>query len=294
MTDLAAVVVNHDAGELLIDCVASLRAAGVSEIVVVDNASTDGSLERLADADRDVTLVPTGRNLGYGSAANRGVARCEAPYILICNPDLVVEKDAPGLLAAALDARDDLAACGPRLLNPDRTRYPSTRQFPSYGLAALHALVSLFAPSNRWSRRYRLEELDEIPENVDWISGSCMAVRRLAYESVGGFDEAYFMYVEDLDLCWRLRRAGWLVGYEDAAEVTHIQGVSAARRPVRMLIAHHRSTWRFAKRSATDRERPFLPVVAVGLTIRLVISVARVLIDGARASSSAAIGHSGP
>jgi N-acetylglucosaminyl-diphospho-decaprenol L-rhamnosyltransferase len=285
VTDLAAVVVNHDAGELLIDCVVSLRAAGITEIVVVDNASTDGSLERLAAADREVTLVPTGRNLGYGSAANRGVARCSAPYVLICNPDLVVEKDAPELLAAALDARDDLAACGPRLLNPDGSRYPSTRQFPSYGLAALHALVSLFAPSNRWSRRYRLEELDEIPETVDWISGSCMAVRRLAYESVGGFDEAYFMYVEDLDLCWRLARAGWVVGYVDGARVTHIQGVSAARRPVRMLIAHHRSTWRFAQRSTTGSERVFLPVVAVGLAVRLVITVTRALLSDARPPS---------
>jgi N-acetylglucosaminyl-diphospho-decaprenol L-rhamnosyltransferase len=278
---LAAVVVNRDAGALLIECIESLRAAGVDEIVVVDNASSDGSLQRLAERDARTRLIPTGHNRGYGAAANRGVASTEAPVVLVCNPDLVVDPDAPARLVAALDARDDLAACGPQILDSNLVRYPSARRFPSYGLAALHAALGMFAPNNRWSRRYRNEN-GAIPDEVDWISGACMAIRRVAFDSVGGFDEGYFMYVEDLDLCWRLRRAGWSVGYVDAARVTHVQGASTRRAPVRMLLAHHRSTWRFAKKSMRGRERLLLPAVAFGLGARFVTAAARETLSGHR------------
>jgi N-acetylglucosaminyl-diphospho-decaprenol L-rhamnosyltransferase len=96
-----------------------------------------------------------------------------------------------------------------------------------------------------------------------------MLVRRIAFSSVGGFDEAYFMYVEDLDLCWRLRRAGWRVRYVPAGRVLHLQGVSTARHPYKMQLAHHRSTWRFARRSTSGSKRVVLPAVAAGLTVRL-------------------------
>lgn len=267
---IAAVVVNHDAGPSLVACVESLRRAGVVTVVVVDNASSDGSLELLAAADPAAVLVPTGWNLGYGTAVNLGMACCSEELVLVCNPDLVVDPSAPSILAAALGADRSVAAVGPRILDEGGVTYPSARAFPAPLLAALHAAVGLVRPDNPWSRAYRREEAEPLAEREsDWLSGACMLVRRTAFASVGGFDEAYFMYVEDLDLCWRLRRAGWQVRYVPDARVLHVQGLSASRHPYRMLAAHHRSAWHFARRSSRGAARLALPAVGTGLAARL-------------------------
>ena len=276
--DLLAVVVNYDAGEALLGCVASLRQAAVEEIVVVDNASSDGSLERLAAADRQVVLVPAGANLGYGRAANLGAGRRSSEYVLVSNPDLVLGEDAVKILLAELDAHPDVAAVGPRILDSAGATYPSARAFPNLRDAIGHAFIGLFLPHNSFSRRYRLDAADPAERReVDWLSGAFLMVRRVAFESVGGFDEGYFMYVEDLDLCWRLHRAGWLVRYVPDAVVVHSQGLSAARHPAKMLIAHHRSTWRFATRRARGAERALLPIMGAGLMLRLVLALGREL-----------------
>jgi N-acetylglucosaminyl-diphospho-decaprenol L-rhamnosyltransferase len=273
---MGAVVVNHDAGDALPACVASLRRAGIEQIVVVDNASRDGSLVNLAMNDRDVGVLPTGANLGYGTAANRGVARLATEFVLVCNPDLELDERAPTELVAALRDEPDLGICGPQILQLDGAIYPSGRAFPSFVDAAGHALFGMFAPQNRFSRRYRLAALDRSGAvEVDWVSGACMAVRSVAFSSVGGFDEAYFMYVEDLDLCWRVKRAGWRVRYVPTAEVTHTGGVSAARHPYRMLAAHHRSTWRFARVTTRGHARLLLPAVGLLLAARLGVALAR-------------------
>ena len=117
---------------------------------------------------------------------------------------------------------------------------------------------------------------------VDWVSGACFLARRSAWDAVGGFDRAYFMYMEDVDLCWRLAKAGWSVAYEPAAEVVHAQGVSADRSPYRMLFAHHVSMWRFARRTEKGRRRGLLPLVLAGLTVRLGLTVARRALAGRR------------
>ena len=265
---LGAVVVNKDAGEVLLQCVESLLRSGVTQIVVVDNASVDGSLEDLVAFDRAVTVVPTGRNLGYGRAANIGVHHCVTEYVLICNPDLIIDPVAPRALIAALDAHRDYALVGPVITSRDGSIYPSARSFPSLGTAVAHGLIGLFRADNRFSRRYRREDNDGQSSEPDWISGACVLARRVAFESVGGFDERYFMYVEDLDLCWRLRRAGWGVGIVSDAAVLHLHGVSAARHPYQMLVAHHLSTWKFAVRSLEGGKRTLLPLIGVGLVAR--------------------------
>jgi N-acetylglucosaminyl-diphospho-decaprenol L-rhamnosyltransferase len=275
---IGAVVVNYNAGDLLIGCVESLRRAGVDEIVVVDNASDDGSLVALARTDHAVTLLPTGRNLGYGGAANRGAARLGAEYVLICNPDLVLDAACVRRLVDVLVDEPEVAIVGPTIREPDGARYPSARTIPSLVDAAGHAVVGLFRPDNPWSARYRGDGIDRtVAGDADWLSGACVAVRAVAFASIGGFDEAYFMYVEDLDLCWRLRRAGWRVRYEPSAEVTHVQGHSSRRHPYRMLVAHHRSTLRFARRSSTGVRRLVLPMTAFLLVVRLLLAIGREL-----------------
>jgi N-acetylglucosaminyl-diphospho-decaprenol L-rhamnosyltransferase len=280
-----AVVVNYNAGPVLVDCVASLRAAGVAEIVVVDNGSLDGSLAALGSGDEDLRIVLAGRNFGYGTAVNRGVPETRAPYVLVVNPDVVVDPDAVDLLATRLDAEPDAAVVGPLIRNPGGSPYPSARAFPSFSVGVGHALVGLFRPENRWTRRYREQSVLDAGEaaatrDVDWVSGSCALVRREAFASVDGFDERYFMYVEDLDLCWRLRRAGWRVLYEPAAAVTHRQGLSTAAHPYRMLVAHHRSALRFARKSLVGARSLLLVPVALGLGARLALACGRQTLSG--------------
>lgn len=268
---VAAVVVNYNAGDSLLDCVKSLLAERVAEVVVVDNASSDGSADSVASAG--ARLVENGRNIGYGGAANVGARLTTSEYLVVCNPDLVVAPGAVATLVDRLASDPSLGVVGPMLRDPDGAVYPSGRDFPSLKDAVGHAFLGLVWGGNPWTRRYRHLGSDQHrPRRADWVSGSFLAARRLAFSSVGGFDESYFMYVEDVDLCWRLSRAGWATWYEPAAEVCHEQGRSASRRPYRMLVAHHRSMWRFARRSARGVDRLLLPVMGVGLVVRLLLA----------------------
>jgi N-acetylglucosaminyl-diphospho-decaprenol L-rhamnosyltransferase len=270
---IAAVVVNYESGAALTRCVGDLAAAGLAEVVVVDNGSSDGSLAAALDAVPGLVVVEPGENLGYGSAVNRGVAASPPGLglLLVCNPDLEVPAGAVDALAAALDADPGCALVGPLIRTPGGDRYPSARHFPSMVDAAGHALLGTFAPDNRFTRNYQRTDLDTAPDvtmAVDWVSGACFLVRRDAFESVGGFDESYFMYAEDVDLCWRLGRAGHRVAYAPAAEVTHAQGTSTDHHPYRMILEHHRSLLRFAARSSEGWRKVLLPLVAVGAVVR--------------------------
>jgi N-acetylglucosaminyl-diphospho-decaprenol L-rhamnosyltransferase len=279
---VTAIVVNFEAGDLLTGCVQSLEAAGVDEIIVVDNASADGSVEHLCAAGTTAEIITAPANRGYGAGINLGARHASSPVLLACNADLVVAADVLEPLLTDLRANPDVSAVGPRILTNEGDVYPSARSFPSLAESAGHAFVGLFSQRNKWTRSYKHLDQDLRPEaaaggmtEVDWVSGACVAIRREAFNAVGGFDERYFMYLEDVDLCWRLRRAGWRIVYEPGAVVTHVQGVSTRRRPYRMIVAHHRSAWRFARRTAQGRGRFALPAVAVGLTLRLGLACAK-------------------
>jgi N-acetylglucosaminyl-diphospho-decaprenol L-rhamnosyltransferase len=273
----AAVVVNFESGSLLLDCVRSLLAddsAGAPEIVVVDNGSADGSVATLLTAHRDVTVVDPGRNLGYAGGANRGIAATTAPVVAVSNADLVVEPGTAAAMLARLDAEPDLAAVGPALFNPDGSQYPSARSHASSVDAVGHAVLGRLFPRNRFTRRYRqLDARWDRRRDVDWVSGALMFLRRSALDSIGGWDERYFMYMEDFDLCWRLRRLGWRVAYEPSARVTHVQGASTSRRPYRMIIEHHRSVYRFSARRWRGAQRLLLLPAACFLTVRAAVDM---------------------
>ncbi len=280
MTEPTAVIVNFNTRDYLLECVRSLRADGVARIVVIDNASVDGSLEALGRSDPSAEFVSTGTNLGFGAAANLGLSRTDSEYVLILNPDTVIEPGTVKALTEALERDATLAVVGPRIQNVDGTLYPSVRRFPDLAVAVGHAFVGLFRPDNRFTRNYRMLDWDhEKAGPVDWVSGTCMLVRRSAFEAVGGFDPAFFMYVEDVDLCWRLWRAGWTVGYEPGGLVTHTIGGSSQLTPYRMILAHHRSLYRFADRTTEGRRRMVLPAVAAGLAFRTVLAWARHGVD---------------
>lgn len=270
---VAAVLVSYNTRELLLDALRSLRADGVEDIVVVDNASTDGSARAVPLHDPEVTVLENPRNLGFAAAANRGIAGCAAPYVLLLNPDARVSPGTVGALADALDEDPGLAVVGPRIENPDGTRYPSVRRFPGLLTAVGHAFGWFVDPANRFTRRYRMVDWDATaPADVDWVSGTCALVRQAAFRAVGGFDERYFMYVEDVDLCRRLWDAGWRVGYRPVGPVVHVVGAASELAPYRMIVEHHRSLYRYAARHAGPRTRALLPLVAAGLVVRTVLS----------------------
>jgi N-acetylglucosaminyl-diphospho-decaprenol L-rhamnosyltransferase len=274
----AAVVVNFEAGPLLVGCVRSVLAdtsAGEVELVVVDNGSADDSVAQLRRALPDVRVVRAPGNVGYARGVNLGIAATRAPAIAVLNADTEI---APGTAAAMLqrlDADARLGAIGPRIRNTDGTDYPSARSIPSVVDAIGHGAFGMFRPRNRFTRRYRQLDADPgVSRPVDWLSGAAVWLRRTALDDVGGWDERYFMYFEDVDLCWRLRRAGWGVQYEPAGGVVHVQGVSTSRRPYRMLIAHHRSAWQFARRRFTGWRRVLLPFAAAYLVARALVTMA--------------------
>jgi len=269
ITTVGVVIVNYNAGNHLVDCVASVRAEGISDLVVVDNGSTDGSADALLAADPEVKLLHLD-NPGLGAAVNRGTHELRTDVVFCLNPDAIVHPGAIKTLTTALESDDGVAMVGPRLLNVDGSIYPSARSFPQLSHAIGHAVMSLMKPNNRWTRRYkRLDENYEVAHEVDWVSGAAMFVRRSAFDEVNGFDPAYFLYMEDVDLCWRLHNAGWSVVYEPAAIVTHVQGVSTGKTPYRTLRSHHRSAIKYNVRTAQGFERLLLPVVVAGLAARL-------------------------
>jgi N-acetylglucosaminyl-diphospho-decaprenol L-rhamnosyltransferase len=268
----AAVVINYLGGPLLTDCVRSVRAdtsAGPVELVVVDNGSTDGSIDALRAEFPDVRVVRAPGNVGYARAANLGIAATHAPVVAVLNVDLTLEPGTAEALVSRLEHEPALAALGPRVQNLDGSDYPSARKVPTIPVAIGHGLLGMWRPRNRFTRAYRELDADPArPRSVDWVSGTAMWLRRDALDAVGGWDERYFMYVEDLDLCWRLRRAGWDVAYDPAGRVVHVQGAITRRVPYRMIWEHHRSAWRFARRRFTGARAVVLPFVAVYLGLR--------------------------
>jgi N-acetylglucosaminyl-diphospho-decaprenol L-rhamnosyltransferase len=270
--------VNYEAGPLLEACVRSVLAdssAGPVELVVVDNGSRDGSVETLVVAHPEVRVVRAPGNVGYARAANLGTAATRAPIIAVLNPDTVMEPGTAGALRARLTGEPRLGAAGPRIRNIDGTDYPSARIFPSVADAVGHGLLGMWWPQNRFTKRYRQLDADPAaPRLVDWVSGAAIWLRRSALDEVGGWDERYFMYLEDTDLCWRLRRAGWDIAYEPSGVIMHVQGVSASRRPYRMLLEHHRSAWRFSQVRFTGARVVLLPFAAVYFTIRAALAMA--------------------
>ena len=275
----AAVVVAYESGPLLTDCVTSLlaetSAGGAPEVVVVDNGSHDGSIELLEATHPAVAVLRPGANLGYARASNLGIAATTAPVVAVVNPDAVLAPGGAAAILARFDAEPSLGAVGPQIREPDGSVYPSARRVPSTRDAIGHAVLGPVRPDNAATRRYRELDADpDLPRAVDWVSGAAIWLRREALDAVGGWDEGFFMYVEDVDLCWRLHLAGWTVAYEPAATVTHVQGVSTAGHPYRMIVAHHRSTLRFAGKRWHGVRRALLAPLAVLLAVRASLAMA--------------------
>lgn len=267
-TPVRVVTVYYNSGRALPRFLETINAATTRplEIVVVDNASP--TTPSVAEG---VRVVRSDANLGYGGGVNLGAADSESEWLLVANPDLVWEPDSLDTLIDHAERWPKGGVFGPMLLEPDGSPYPSARRFPTVITGVGHALLSRIWPSNPWSRRYRNEGTDPLADRqTDWLSGACLLIRRSAFDEVGGFDESYFMFFEDVDLCWRLAELGYTSHFVPQSQVRHDQGHSWRSQPAEMIRAHHASAYRYVSRRYDGlRYAPLRFAVRIGLEARL-------------------------
>jgi N-acetylglucosaminyl-diphospho-decaprenol L-rhamnosyltransferase len=279
---VGVVTITFSPGETLESFVRSLdtEAAARDNIAVVDNGSTDGAPERAAAEHDNVTLLRSPGNVGYGSAANIGVATFgdDIEWVLVCNPDTQVTEGAVDTLLAVADENPRAGVLGPKILEPDGTIYPSARALPSIRSGIGHAVLSGVWPTNPWTKRYQQRDVSssDSTTRVGWLSGAFLLVRRTAFEAVGGFDDDFFMYFEDVDLGRRMAAAGWDNLFVPQATVVHIGGASTDKVADVMIKAHHRSAYQYiAKTHPGAAWAPILLGVRLGLAVRSRFLVSR-------------------
>lgn len=275
---VAVVVVTYRPGPELEEFVTSLRAASRDPVrlVLVENGD-DPTRALDVGARHGAQVLVTGENLGYGRAANRGAAEVPGSrWLVVANPDVVWAPGSLDTLVEAGERHPRAGALGPRVLNPDGSAYPSARALPSLADGIGHALLGRISPRNPWTRRYLDHERHspDAEREAGWLSGACLLLRREAFDQVGGFDEAYFMFFEDIDLGDRLGQAGWRNVLVPSAEVTHAQGSSWRARPERMLRAHHASAAHYLSHRY-DRwyHAPLRVALRMGLAARMELQV---------------------
>jgi GT2 family glycosyltransferase len=260
-SEVAAILVNYNAGNELrraLQSIADEMHEMPWQAVVVDNASTDGSAAITREFAPQVSLIENRDNVGFGRAVNQGMASVTATLVLIMNPDCRLVAGAIATLRAELDVHDGCAIVGPRILNPDGSVQGSARGDPNMltGLFGRSAALGRLLPWLPIARRNVVTDaaIRSGHESVvvDWLSGACMLARREALQKVNGFDERYFLYYEDVDICCRLWLAGYKVCVSKDAVVVH-EGQRASRRNLRYMRWHLQSIWRFFH-SATYRQ----------------------------------------
>jgi GT2 family glycosyltransferase len=256
--DLSIVVVNWNTRDLLANCLASIPGGAATlsyQVVVVDNGSSDGSAELVANQFPGTILLRNAENVGFARANNQGIAATQSQYVLLLNSDTVVQPGALLALVCFLDEHPRAGVVAPRLLTPDGSAQ-------SYAFGGDPTLGYLLARGlNRLLFRRSLHNwATDRTQTADWVSGACMMVRRAAIEQVGPLDQNMFMYFEDSEWCLRIRQAGWQVYYHPQVAVVHLGGRSLAKNPaarrayyrsLEYVYAKHYSPWsRLALRMA--------------------------------------------
>ena len=254
-------------------CLASLRAAsheGSFEVIVVDNASEDGSAEMVAREFPEFLLLRQHINLGFTGGHNLALRERRGRHGALLNSDTVVHKGAIASLLEFMSAHPAAGIVGPRLVNPDGSLQLSCRRFPNPVAAAFrNTWLGRLFPNNRFTRDYLMTDFaHDQPREVDWVSGAAMFIRGEVLEQVGLLDDEYFMYCEDVDLCKRAWNAGWKVVYFPGATVTHAIGRSSDQAPNRMIARFHLSMLRYYRKHVVPQHfviwRPFYLAFAAG------------------------------
>jgi N-acetylglucosaminyl-diphospho-decaprenol L-rhamnosyltransferase len=249
--ELSVIVVSFNSAAFIERCLASVATflGGVNhEVCVVDNASSDGSASLVREHFPRVRVIANPQNLGFAAGVNRGLGATQGRYVLWLNPDAELLDAGAGDLIGFLEKHPTVGILGPQLVDPSGEVQLSCRAFPSYRTALFHrhSLLTRWFPENPGSREYLLSDWDHrTAREVDWVSGACLLHHRRLLDEIGPLDERFFMYCEDVDFCLRARQAGWSVRYHPGARVLHHVGGSSRAGALRMVVARHRSMWRY-------------------------------------------------
>ena len=265
---ISAAIINYNTREHLCNCLKSPGLEPANEVVVVDNASTDGSVEMVRSCFPRVKLVANRVNVGYGAAANQAVANLTAPYVLILNSDTRIQPGVLNAFVAYLDQNPRVGIVGPSIIGPDGSPQRSCFPFPTPLNVFLqeNSLGALFQHQRGFERLPYGNQGKAI--TVPWVLGAALTVRRAAFEAIGGFDEAYFMYFEEVDLCYRLRCAEWRVDFLPDAIVEHVGAASTKQDRVGMKFNLYMSLIRFYSQHYSRARRQTLNLILAYFMVR--------------------------
>jgi GT2 family glycosyltransferase len=274
LIDLSIIIVTYNPGDLVLDTLHSLPAgaAGLSyEVIVVDNASTDGTPERIAREYPQTQMIINPDNRGFASANNQGLEQARGRYLLLLNPDVIVQAGALTRMAAFLESNPAAGVVGPRTFD-GQGRVALTARTPLSAAVVLWQYLGLDRVFPYWvyGHYWRACEQAALPFETGWVQGSCLMARREVYEQIGGLDEAFFLFAEEADWCDRARSAGWQVWYLPDACIVHYESTSAARHVPIKIRAHHLSPlYYFGKRGC----RGAVLALKIGFTIELLVKI---------------------
>jgi N-acetylglucosaminyl-diphospho-decaprenol L-rhamnosyltransferase len=240
MVDVDVVIVSYNSRDKLRACVGPLAELDNVRVIVVDNASSDGSLDAISDLRVEAIALET--NGGFAHGCNHGLRAGDARYVLFLNPDAVIEAPALATMIAELDREPGIGAVAPRIVHDDGSIDYSVRRFPRLRSTYAQALfLHRLFPKATWTDEV-IRDADSYARrgSPDWVSGACILARRSLLEELGGFDEGFFMYCEDIDLCRQIRDAGYDIVFEPSAEVVHEGGASAPRASMLPILAASR------------------------------------------------------
>lgn len=250
---LSIIIVSWNVKGDLADCIRSIgdnRPCCDYEVIVVDNASSDGSAEMVEERYPEVRLLANEENLGFATGNNVGIGKSRGEYLLLLNPDTIVHSGSLDALVKFMDENADVGVCGPKLLNTDGTTQPSARGFPTlrgvvHCFTIMRAIPIFHRCYNSWMMR---DFAHDKQTDVDQVMGAALMVRRSIFEALGGMDESFFMYYEEVDLCYRIKQSGWRVVFTPKAVITHRGGQSVGQIPVRRRIMTLRSILIFLRK----------------------------------------------
>jgi GT2 family glycosyltransferase len=272
---LSILIVSYNVKDDLRQCLDSLRDGFDSfEIIVVDNHSLDGTVEMLRREFPEIKLIENRENCGFARAANQGIACSKGQFLLLLNPDTKVNSGGLCQLTDFLERDPRVGILGCQIVDAAGKRHYSGRSFPGFtaSFSNSQSILNRLMPDNPWSRKYLLKDLNlDKPTEVDWVSGSCMLVRRKVFEEIGHLDTRFFMFVEDVDFCRRTKQAGWQVVYFSQVSLLHNQGRSVRQRKLKMLAVHHKSMYQYYLKYY-DLGRPVNIMVLLGIWFRLGIT----------------------
>lgn len=280
--DVSIIVLNYNTCRLTMDCLRSVYDSEtnfVYEIILIDNNSRDDSVEKISREFPGVMLIANSENVGYARGNNQGMEVASGRYVLLLNSDTVVLKDTLQTMISFMDGRPDLGASGCKVILPDGSLDKACKRgFPTPSASFYYAFgFSKLFPDRPRFNGYQLGYLDPDQDYpVDCLVGAFMLLRRETIEQVGGLDEDFFMYGEDLDWCFRIKEAGWGIYYYPKTSIIHLKGGSARRRPLKIVYEFHRAMILFHRKHYSKRYNSMINgAVYTGVGVKFVLSLVR-------------------